>query len=159
MSPRHDIVLAAPARTPFGDFGGSLRETPLTQLAVHAARACLARSGLEAGDIDGVFVGHYNGGFLPQDFTASLVAMAVPALRHVPAVRLENACATGSAAIHAALTAIAAKRIDFDTITRFFRLSQSCQVRLKASVEPSIPTASSCASSSSSKQNGEGLTM
>ena len=85
--------------TPFGKLDAADSE----QLIRDAVLPALESSGLQASDIDGVFVGHYNGGFLPQDFTASLVAMAVPELRHVPAVRLENACATGSAAIWAAL--------------------------------------------------------
>ena len=39
-------------------------------------------------DIDGVFVGHFNAGFVRQDFSASLVAVAIPELRHTPAVRI-----------------------------------------------------------------------
>src|SRR6185369_7254885 len=41
--------------------------------------------------------------------TASLVFQADPALRFKPATRVENACATGSAAIHAGLRSIAAR--------------------------------------------------
>jgi putative MATE family efflux protein len=44
---------------------------------------------------------HFNAGFSPQDFTASLVLQA-DALRFKPATRVENACATGSAAVHQA---------------------------------------------------------
>src|SRR6266851_3985251 len=43
-------------------------------------------------------------------FPASLVFQADPAFRFKPATRVENACATGSAAIHQGLNAIAAKR-------------------------------------------------
>ena len=48
---------------------------------------------------------------MPQDFSGALVAVAIPELRHTPAVRLENACATGSAAIWAALDALASGRV------------------------------------------------
>jgi len=51
---------------------------------------------------EGVFLGTF-GGFTEQTFEAGLVGMAVPALAPVPVVRVENACATGSAAIEAAL--------------------------------------------------------
>ncbi len=44
-----------------------------------------------------------------QDFTASLVLQASPDLRFKRASRVENACATGSAAVHQGLKAIAAK--------------------------------------------------
>ena len=46
-----------------------------------------------------------------QDFTAGLPAVVFPEWRHTPAVRTENACATGSAAIAAALDALAAGRM------------------------------------------------
>ena len=54
-------------------------------------------------------LGHFNAGFSPQDFTASLVLQASPDLRFKRASRVENACATGSAAVHQGLKAIAAK--------------------------------------------------
>lgn len=94
--------------TPFG----KLDAMNLEDLARQAAQAALASAGLEARDIDGIFVGHFNGGFVPQDFTASLVAVAIPEFRHTPAVRTENACATGSAAIAAALDALGSGRMD-----------------------------------------------
>ena len=101
--------------TPFGKLDAADSE----QLIRDAVQPALESAGLQASDIDGVFVGHYNGGFLPQDFTASLVAMAVPELRHVPAVRLENACATGSAAIWAALDAVESGRVQRALVVGF----------------------------------------
>src|SRR6185295_4551445 len=47
--------------------------------------------------------------FSPQDFTASLVLQASPDLRFKRALRVENACATGSAAVHLGLRSLAAK--------------------------------------------------
>ncbi len=44
-----------------------------------------------------------NNGFSKQGFEAAQVALGLPELAHVPAMRLENACATGSAALYAAL--------------------------------------------------------
>lgn len=93
--------------TPFG----KLDNMDLEQLIRDSALPAIASAGLEPGDIDGVFVGHFNAGFVPQDFSASLVSLAIPELRHVPSVRLENACATGSAAIWGALDALASGRI------------------------------------------------
>jgi len=46
----------------------------------------------------------------PQDFPASLVCQADEGLRFKPATRVENACATGSAAIHQGLKTIEARR-------------------------------------------------
>ncbi len=70
----------------------------------------LAHAGVGTGDVDGIFVGNYNNGFQKQDFQGALVAMGTPGLEHVPAVRMENACATGSAALYSAMDFIAAGR-------------------------------------------------
>jgi acetyl-CoA C-acetyltransferase len=79
-------------------------------LIVEVAKAALADAGVGAGEIDGVYLGTMNGGFVRQEFPASLVFQADPALRFKPATRVEDACATGSAAIFEGLNAIAAGR-------------------------------------------------
>src|SRR6202142_2881729 len=93
------------AHTPFGKFDTETVES----LIVKVANEALADAGISASDVDEIVLGHFNAGFSPQDFTASLVLQADPALRFKPATRVENACATGSAAVHQGLRAIAAK--------------------------------------------------
>ena len=68
-----------------------------------------ADAGIEPRDVDEIVLGHFNAGFSAQDFTASLVLQASPDLRFKRATRVENACATGSAAVHQGLKSIAAK--------------------------------------------------
>jgi acetyl-CoA C-acetyltransferase len=79
-------------------------------LIVEVAQAALTDAGVAAADIDTIYLGTMNGGFVRQEFPASLVFQADPALRFKPATRVEDACATGSAAIHQGLNAIAAGR-------------------------------------------------
>jgi acetyl-CoA C-acetyltransferase len=93
------------AHTPFGKLAGESVES----LIVKAATDALADAGIEAKDVDEIVLGHFNAGFSPQDFTASLVLQASPDLRFKRATRVENACATGSAAVHQGMKAIAAK--------------------------------------------------
>ena len=93
--------------TPFG----KLDALSVEELIGQASSQAIQGADLAAAEIDGIYVGHFNAGFVNQDFTASLVAMAIPELRYVPAVRVENACATGSAAIWAALDAVASGRV------------------------------------------------
>src|SRR6201984_3064902 len=93
------------AHTPFGKFDTETVESLVTRVANEA----LADAGISAGDVDEIVLGHFNAGFSPQDFTASLVLQASPDLRFKRAIRVENACATGSAAVHQGLQAIAAK--------------------------------------------------
>ena len=79
-------------------------EAPDTEaLMAQVAGAALDHAGVPAESVDGIYVGVMNNGFSKQDFQASLVALSDERLAHVPATRLENACATGSAALYAAL--------------------------------------------------------
>jgi acetyl-CoA C-acetyltransferase len=102
-----DPLITGWGHTPFG----KLDAVDLEQLIRDAALPALDSAGLSPGDIDGIFVGHFNAGFVPQDFTAALPAVAIPAFRHTPAVRCENACATGSAAIWTAVDALKSGRM------------------------------------------------
>src|SRR5215475_9054702 len=93
------------ARTPFGRLEGETLEGLIVRVATEA----LADAGIGPGDVDEIVLGHFNAGFSVQDFTASLVLQASPELRFKRASRVENACATGSAAVHQGLKAIGAK--------------------------------------------------
>jgi acetyl-CoA C-acetyltransferase len=93
------------AHTPFGKLTGESVESFIVRVTTDA----LADAGIAAADVDEIVLGHFNAGFSPQDFTASLVLQASPDLRFKRAIRVENACATGSAAVHQALKSIAAR--------------------------------------------------
>jgi acetyl-CoA C-acetyltransferase len=101
MERRADIV--GWGHTRFGRLEGETVESLLTA----AAREAVAGSGLDAADIDEIVVGHYNGGLSPLSFTSSLALQVDDALRFKPATRVENACATGSAALLQGVRAIA----------------------------------------------------
>jgi len=94
------------AHSPFG----KLRDPDAEALIGRVAGAALEDAAIPAADIDGVFVGHFNAGFCDQDFPSSLAMNDIPALRMKPAVRVENACASGAAAVFAARDFIAAGR-------------------------------------------------
>src|SRR5205823_7160064 len=57
---------------------------------VKVANEAIADAGISAGDVDEIVLGHFNAGFSAQDFTASLVLQADPALRFKPATRSEE---------------------------------------------------------------------
>lgn len=92
-----------------GKFGKREGED-LEKMLVEVAAGAIADAGVSPADIDEIYVGHFGSGFVKQDFPASLVLQASDALRFKPATRVENACATGSAAIHQGLNSIAAKK-------------------------------------------------
>ena len=93
--------------TKFGKLGGETLEN----LIHSAAREAIAHARIDAADIDGVWLGHFNSGMVPDAFCASMVLGADPALRFKPATRCENACASGSAALYAALDAVQSGRV------------------------------------------------
>jgi acetyl-CoA C-acetyltransferase len=88
---------------------GKLEGETLEGLIVNVAREALDHAGLGPEDVDEIVLGHFNAGFSPQDFTASLVLQADDRLRFKPATRVENACATGSAAVRQGVRAVDSK--------------------------------------------------
>ena len=90
------------AHTPFG----KLADETVESLIVKVATDALDHAGIGPDDVDEIVLGHFNAGFSAQDFTASLVLQADDRLRFKPATRVENACATGSAAVRQGIRAI-----------------------------------------------------
>jgi acetyl-CoA C-acetyltransferase len=89
---------------------GKLEGEDVESLILKVAGDALADAEVAPGDIDEIFLGTFNGGFSRQEFPSSLALALDPALRFKRTTRVENACATGSAAIHQGLNAIAAHR-------------------------------------------------
>ena len=89
---------------------GKLEGEDVEALIVRVATDAIADAGIAPADIDAIYLGFYNGGFSAQDFGSSLVLQADPALRYKSATRVENACATGSAAIHQGVNFLEAKK-------------------------------------------------
>ena len=89
---------------------GKLENQDLESLIVGVARGAIADAGISAADVDEIYVGHMGAGMTRQEFPASLALQADDALRFKPATRVENACATGSAAIHQGIKTIDSKR-------------------------------------------------
>ena len=75
-------------------------------------------------DIDNIVVGTFNNGFQKQDFHGALPAINCEVLKHVPSLRVENACATGSAAIHTALNSIEAKRSKLNLVVGVEKMTE-----------------------------------
>jgi acetyl-CoA C-acetyltransferase len=92
---------------------GRLPDDDLESLIVRATRDVLADAGVAARDVDAIFVGNFNAGMAPDHFISSLPLQASADLRFTPATRLENACASGSAALYAAIDAILAGKVRF----------------------------------------------
>ncbi|MGE0930549.1 thiolase C-terminal domain-containing protein [Peijinzhouia sedimentorum] len=92
---------------------GKLEDQTLYSLYAEAAIGAIDDAGIEAKDIDGIFVGNYSGGaFNNQEHIAPFGVNILPELRHKPMYRTENACASGSSAVHMAIMAIQSGMMD-----------------------------------------------
>lgn len=101
-----EAVIVGWAHSPFG----KLEAEDIEALIAMVGTEALEHAGVSPQDVDLVTVGVLNCGFSKQGFEAGLVSVAVPGLEHTAALRTENACATGSAALYTAMDAIEAGR-------------------------------------------------
>lgn len=83
----------------------------LEALIVDAARNAIADAGISAAEVDAIWLGNLNGGLTPEIFCSSMVLQADDGLRWKPSTRVENACASGAAAVYAAIDAIESRRV------------------------------------------------
>ena len=102
------VYLLGGART---DFKRNLKKEgkTLRDVIVEVARAALRRTGLHAADIQAGIVGNFAGGlFTRQLHVGALLLEADDALRGIPTMHVEAACASGSLAVLTAAQWIAA---------------------------------------------------
>jgi acetyl-CoA C-acetyltransferase len=89
-----DVLLTGWGHSRFG----KLAEETLESLIVQVATEAIGNAGIEPGQIDEIYLGQFNSGMMPLAFPSSLALQVSPDLANVPATRVENACASGSAA-------------------------------------------------------------
>jgi acetyl-CoA C-acetyltransferase len=89
-----DVLLTGWGHSRFG----KLTEETLESLIVQVATEAIANAGIEPGRIDEIYLGQFNSGMMPLAFPSSLALQVSTDLANVPATRVENACASGSAA-------------------------------------------------------------
>ncbi len=94
---------------------GKAEDQDLEDMIAQAARGAVADAGIEFSDIDTIYLGNY-GSFEKQAFPAAFALNGDEALRFKPATRVENACATGTAALHAGLDSVQGKRARFSLV-------------------------------------------
>lgn len=94
-----DIVIVRGARTPFGDFGGALKDLDAVDLGVHAGRAALERSGVTPDQVDHVVIGHVIQTSGADVYLARHVGLKVGCPFGVPALTVNRVCGSGLQAI------------------------------------------------------------
>jgi acetyl-CoA acyltransferase 2 len=94
-----EIVFVAGRRTPFGTFGGTLKDLGATDLAVHAAGAALRDAGLPASAIGHVVVGNVLQTSADAIYLARHVGLRVGVPVETPALIVNRLCGSGFEAV------------------------------------------------------------
>jgi acetyl-CoA acyltransferase 2 len=94
-----EIVFIAGRRTPFGTYGGALKDLSATDLAVHAARAALSDSGLPPDAIGHVIVGNVLQTSADAIYLARHVGLRSGVPIEAPALIVNRLCGSGFEAV------------------------------------------------------------
>jgi len=98
-SSARDVFIVAAKRTPFGAFGGALKDVKATDLGVAAATAAIAQSGLAPADFDQVIFGCV-AQTTPEDvYCARHVGLRAGLPVSVPALTVNRLCGSGFQAL------------------------------------------------------------
>ncbi len=105
-----DVAIIGVGGTEFGElWNDSLRD-----LGIRAGLAAMLDAGISSEDIDALYIGNMAAGrFVDQEHIAPLIVdYAGLAGRHIPAIRVEAACASGGVALHEGFLAVASGMYD-----------------------------------------------
>ncbi len=99
MDSDRDVVFLSAARTPFGSFGGSLKDRTATDLGVTAAEAAIERSGVDPEEFDQVYFGNVIQTSADAIYLARHVGLRAGLPEQVPAATVNRLCGSGFQAV------------------------------------------------------------
>jgi len=91
----HDIVFLSAVRTPFGTYGGSLRDIPVVDFTVVAAKAAIERAGIAATDVDATIFGNVLYTAADSIYFSRHVALKSGCRTEAPALTVNRLCGSG----------------------------------------------------------------
>ena len=89
-----DAVIAGAVRLPVGSFGGTLKDTHVADLGAEVLKQALMRSGMEAGAVEEVIMGHVIQGGAGMNTTRQ-AAMRAGLAQDVPSYTVNKVCGSG----------------------------------------------------------------
>ncbi|ENO85107.1 acetyl-CoA C-acyltransferase family protein [Thauera linaloolentis] len=103
---QREIFVVGAARTAIGTYGGSLKDTPLSELATTAVKAALARSGVEAAAVGHVVMGNVVPTEPRDAYLSRVAAIDAGIPEQTPAFNVNRLCGSGLQAIISAAQSI-----------------------------------------------------
>ena len=94
-----DLVFLSAKRTPFGTFGGALKDVTATDLGVHAARAAIFAAKVDPADIGHVVFGNVAQTSADAIYLARHVGLRAGVPKEVPALTVNRLCGSGFEAV------------------------------------------------------------
>ena len=94
-----EVVVASGVRTAIGDFGGSLKDFPPTDLGARVVREVLSRGSVSGEEVDHVVFGNVVHTEPKDMYLARVAAMYGGVAQHTPALTLNRLCGSGLQAI------------------------------------------------------------
>ena len=90
-----DVVFLSAVRTPFGTYGGALRDVPVTDFTVAAATAAIQRAGIGPEDIDSTTFGNVLYTTADSIYFSRHVALKAGCRTETPALTVNRLCGSG----------------------------------------------------------------
>ena len=94
-----DVVFLSGVRTPFGAFGGTLKDFSATDLSVHAARCALERAGVAPTEVQHVIFGNVVQTSADAIYFARHVGLRAGCRQETPALTVNRLCGSGFQAV------------------------------------------------------------
>jgi acetyl-CoA acyltransferase 2 len=105
----NNVYIIDGARTPFGTFGGALKDRSAVDLGVLSAKAAIERSGISADDVDDVVYGNVIHTSKNASYLARHIALYSGIPFSVPALTVNRLCGSGLQAVVSAALSIKAE--------------------------------------------------
>ncbi len=102
-----DVYILSAARTAIGTFGGSLAAMPPIDIATHAAKAAIARAGVDPGQVGSVVFGHVINTEPRDMYLSRVAALQAGVPESTPAMNVNRLCGSGAQAIVSAVQILA----------------------------------------------------
>jgi acetyl-CoA acetyltransferase family protein len=94
-----DVFFLSAVRTPFGTYGGSLRDVPVVDFTAHAARAAIERAGIDAADVDATTFGNVLYTAADSIYFSRHVSLKAGCRTESPALTVNRLCGSGFQAV------------------------------------------------------------